>query len=92
MQIVKKPLFVLCTFEKKIRKKRMTLNQLDLLFPFFVFGYGVIMCVVNSIAEWVAKSKPEIPPYFFERLKSHEALGWVCLFVGGLWSLQSLTL
>ncbi|NCN40094.1 hypothetical protein GW916_02490 [bacterium] len=68
----------------------MTLSQLDLLFPFFVFAYGAIMCFVNSLTEVLAKAEGKVHPYLLNRVRAHEPLGWVCLFVGGLWSLQNL--
>lgn len=68
----------------------MTLAQLDLLFPFFVFGYGAIMCLVTSLPILFARAEGKVPQFMIDRLRAHEPLGWVCFVVGGLWSLQNL--
>lgn len=68
----------------------MTFAQLDLLFPFFVFGYGAVICIVTSLPVLFARAEGRLPPFMLNRLRMHEPLGWVCLFVGGFWSLQNL--
>jgi hypothetical protein len=68
----------------------MTLAQLDLLFPFFVFAYGALICFVTSLPMLIEKGEGKLPPSMLNQLKAHEPLGWVCFFVGGLWSLQNL--
>lgn len=68
----------------------MTYQQLDLLFPFFVFTYGAIMCFVTNTPLLFEKAEAKVPREMLNRLRAHEPLGWVCFIVGGLWSVQNL--
>jgi hypothetical protein len=87
---MKNTYLVLCSFEKKSRKIIMTLHQLDLLFPFFVFGYGAVMCIVTSLPILFARAQGKVPQFMIDRVRAHEPLGWVCFLVGGVWSLQNI--
>lgn len=67
----------------------MVLKQLDYIFPFVVFFYGVVMVVVLE--------NPYLSRIGIERLKGqytiltqHKGIAWFSFFVGGLWSLQNL--
>jgi hypothetical protein len=70
-------------------KVSMKLETLDLIFPFLVFSYGILMIFVteNSFLDKLANERfPDMRATW----RSHKSLSWVCLFVGGLWSLQNL--
>ncbi len=68
------------------------LNRLDQLFPFIVLGYGALLTIaLNSPSLWqIARQK--LPANLLALLASHRLIGWVCLGVGGIWSLQNLWL
>ena len=69
----------------------MRLETLDFIFPFVVFCYGILMIFVteNSFLDKLANDRM---PDMRATWRSHKSLAWVCLFVGGLWSLQNLWL
>lgn len=64
-------------------------ETLDFIFPFVVFFYGIVMTFVleNQTLQKIAQSRM---PDMAATLRSHKNLAWVCLFVGGLWSLQNI--
>jgi hypothetical protein len=69
----------------------MRFETLDFFFPFLVFSYGILMAfVLESTA--LLKLAEERMPTMAATLRGHKNLAWVCLFVGGLWSLQNLWL
>ena len=70
----------------------MTPEKLDLLFPFVVFGYGVIMTVVSATPILMQLAEQRLPQPVHQQLRAHQVLGWVCFLLGGLWSLQNLWL
>ena len=67
----------------------MKFETLDFFFPFLVFFYGIVMAFVleNKVLERLAQERL---PALGATLRGHRSLAWVCLFVGGLWSLQNL--
>jgi hypothetical protein len=67
----------------------MQWQQLDFIFPFFVFTYGVCLTLIleSKILDKIASRKM---PAYHQTMISHKALAWVCFYVGGLWSLQNL--
>lgn len=67
----------------------MKAETLDFLFPFLVFFYGTIMALVLE-NKTLSRLAEERMPAMGATLRSHRHLAWVCLFVGGLWSLQNL--
>lgn len=67
----------------------MTLSQLDHIFPFFVFFYGVLLVFVLE-SQFFTRLANERMPQLFDTMKGHRALAWVCFWVGGFWSLQNL--
>ena len=69
----------------------MKAENLDFLFPFLVLFYGMIMAVVLE-NKTLTKLAEERMPAMAATLRSHRNLAWVCLFVGGFWSLQNLWL
>lgn len=70
----------------------MTIQQLDAIFPYFVFFYGALLTFVlhNDFLTNLAKEK--FPPQLVAQMNGHRALALCSLFVGGLWSLQHLWL
>ncbi len=67
----------------------MNFEKLDFFFPFLVFFYGIVGTFVleNKALQRLAYHRlPELGA----TLRGHRNLVWVCLFVGGLWSLQNL--
>lgn len=64
-------------------------ETLDFIFPFIVFSYGILMVFVleNQSLQKIAETRM---PEMAATLRSHRNLAWVCLFVGGLWSLQNI--
>ncbi|MFM6929654.1 MAG: hypothetical protein ACKOX6_14395 [Bdellovibrio sp.] len=67
----------------------MTPQKLDFIFPFIVFSYGLLMVLVLENRHLV-KIGQERMGEAFQNLAKHKNLGWVCFFVGGLWSMQNL--
>ena len=79
----------------------MPIEKIDYFFPFFVFFYGVFMVFVNEFAAlqfFKTKAKqahlsPEQMKFLeglLHTVAKHRSLAFVCFWVGGLWSLQSL--
>ncbi len=67
----------------------MDWQNLDFIFPFFVFTYGVCLTLIleSKILDKLAQEKM---PDHYRSMVSHKALAWVCFYVGGFWSLQNL--
>jgi hypothetical protein len=67
----------------------MTLAQLDFIFPFFMFFYGILVTFVleNKALQRIAADRHFAP---YQGLVAHRGLAFVCVIVGGLWSLQNL--
>jgi hypothetical protein len=61
----------------------MTVQQLDYIFPFGIFLYGVLMVFVHE-NPWAQKLNIATKMHIGTRW------AWICFFVGGLWSLQNL--
>lgn len=70
----------------------MTYEKLDFIFPFFVLAYGVMMTVVMTHPTLVRLSEERMPEPVHRQLKAHRFLGFICLLIGSLWSLQNLWL
>jgi len=69
----------------------MSIQELDYIFPFIVFSYGLIMTLV-FYSPLVALAEKKMPGIYWEQFKAHRTLGHLCLIVGALWSLQNLIL
>jgi hypothetical protein len=67
----------------------MTPEKLDFIFPFVVFFYGLLMVAVLE-NPYLVRIGQERMGQAFENLARHKSLGWVCFFVGGLWSAQNV--
>lgn len=72
-----------------IRKNSMALKQLDYIFPFIVFFYGVVMVIVLEIP-YFSKLGMERLTHQYTILTQHKGIAWLSFFIGGLWSLQNL--
>ena len=67
----------------------MTPQQLDYMFPFFVFSYGFLILVVLEALPSLVQAKISSHP-LFERIEKRKPLAWICFFLGGVWSLQNV--
>lgn len=67
----------------------MSWSQVDFLFPFFVFFYGILMVFVQETPVLARLAQSRMPDSF-SQITSRKTLAWVCFFVGGLWSLQNI--
>jgi hypothetical protein len=68
----------------------MTYQQLDHIFPFIIFGYGLIMTVVLNSELFLKLAEERLPRSVYLNFLSHRFLGLICLILGSLWSLQNL--
>ena len=64
--------------------------ELDFYFPYMVLFYGSLMTLVTSLHDLREKAQESMNPEIVQWFYGHRGLGLVCLFVGGLWSLQRL--
>ena len=67
----------------------MTPEKLDFIFPFFVFSYGLMMVLVLETPALVRLGEERLGS-MYHNLVRHKSIGWVCFFVGGLWSAQNV--
>lgn len=67
----------------------MTPQKLDYIFPFVVFSYGLLMVLVLE-NPYLIRIGQERLGEVYNNLAKHKSLGWVCFFVGGLWSAQNI--
>ncbi len=68
----------------------MTYQELDFIFPFIVFGYGVLMTLAMNHPRLVRLADEKFPQGLVDQMRGHRFLGVLCLVLGGLWSLQNL--
>ncbi len=68
----------------------MKYQELDQLFPFLVFVYGVLMTIVLNTDFFQELADRVFPAKLLTQFRAHRVLGFVCLLVGGLWILQNL--
>lgn len=68
----------------------MSLRELDFIFPFVIFGYGVIMSFVLNTPKLLTLAEERLNPELLQQFKSRRALGLVSLIVGGFWALQNI--
>lgn len=67
----------------------MTPEKLDFIFPFFVFSYGLLMVLVLENPVLVRLGEERLGQ-LYQNMARHKNLGWICFFVGGLWSAQNV--
>lgn len=65
-------------------------NELDLYFPYIVLCYGIIMTLVTQMPHLMEKAQESMNQELIQWFYGHRVIGSVCLYVGGLWSLQRL--
>ena len=70
----------------------MTYQELDALFPFVVLTYGALLTFVLNSPKLMSLAEEKFPTQLVRQMNAHRILAIICLFVGGLWSLQSLWL
>lgn len=68
----------------------MTYKELDMIFPYFVFGYGLIMTLVLNTDFLLKIAEEKLPRTMYMNFMGHRYLGLICLLVGSLWSLQNI--
>jgi len=67
----------------------MTLAQIDFVFPFFVFFYGILILFVVENKALTRIGRARLSEQF-SQLTAHKPLAWLCFWVGGIWSLQNI--
>ncbi|MCB0412188.1 MAG: hypothetical protein KDD22_06650 [Bdellovibrionales bacterium] len=68
----------------------MNIQTLDWIFPFVVLGYGAMATLALSLEPYLQRQASRIPESYLRQLKGHRVMAFICLIVGGLWSLQNL--
>lgn len=64
----------------------------DSIFPYVIFGYGAIVTVIMHFPFLMELGRKRIPDETLRRMQSHAHLAQICLWVGGLWILQTIWL
>lgn len=70
----------------------MTYQELDQIFPYFVFFYGLVVTMVLNMPELIKIGNERLPKEMMTQFQSHRLLALISLIVGGLWSLQNIWL
>ncbi|MCM2281015.1 MAG: hypothetical protein NDI61_04130 [Bdellovibrionaceae bacterium] len=70
----------------------MTYKELDTIFPYIVFVYGILVSFVLASGPLMRLARERLPAELVGQLSAHRTLGLVCLWVGALWVLQNLWL
>ena len=70
----------------------MTYQELDYVFPFFVFGYGALMLLVLTNPKLTRLAEDRLPSEVWSQFKVKKAFALVCFVVGALWALQNIWL
>jgi hypothetical protein len=65
-------------------------EKIDLLFPFVILSYGVLVTLVLSSTNLIERAEQAFPDSVVHQLKSNRGLAHICLVVGFFWSLQTL--
>ncbi len=68
----------------------MSIDKLDLVFPFVVFAYGVVMTVVLHAPIFAVLAEQRLSPQMREQLEKHRGFSVISLILGGFWTLQNL--
>ncbi|MFK8138172.1 MAG: hypothetical protein AB8E15_07430 [Bdellovibrionales bacterium] len=68
----------------------MDLQTFDFFFPFFVFLYGVMVSIPLCSEKLMKIAEERLPTNLLEQFKAHRVLALVCVYIGGLWSLQNI--
>ena len=70
----------------------MTVEKLDYIFPFVVFGYGVVMTFILNNPKLIEIAEQRLPSDMWSQFKAKKVLAMICLVIGSLWSLQNIWL
>ena len=70
----------------------MSYRELDFIFPFVIFAYGVVMSFVLNTPKLLTIAEERLSPEAVQQFKTRRGLGLVSLIVGGIWALQNLWL
>lgn len=68
----------------------MPLQDLDFYFPFIVFFYGLVILLLLYNPLFLKLAEKHLTSSHYEQFLGRLWLGWICLCVGGFWSLQNL--
>ena len=68
----------------------MTHKELDLLFPFVVLAYGLVMTFVLNSKVLMRLADEKFPPEMVTQMNTHRTLALIWLVIGALWSLQNI--
>ena len=68
----------------------MTLQELDAIFPWFVLFYGFVVTFVLNQESLMTLAEQRLDQTLLKNLQVHRGLAFICLVVGGLWTLQNL--
>lgn len=68
----------------------MTPEKLDAIFPWFVFFYGVVVTFVLNQESLMKMAEQRMNQVLLQNLENHRMIAFVCLFVGGAWTLQNI--
>jgi hypothetical protein len=68
----------------------MTIQTLDQIFPFVVFGYGAIVSLALHLPQLEKIAEQRFTQEIYQQMKTHRVLALVCLVIGALWSLQNI--
>jgi hypothetical protein len=66
------------------------MSELDQAVPIVAFIYGVVILLITSNAKLMELAQTHFQ--YAEIFRSRRALAFVCLVVGGLWTLQNIWL
>jgi hypothetical protein len=70
----------------------MTYKEIDFIFPFVIFGYGLIVTLVLNSPILLALGKGRFSQNLMAQFQSHRMIAFASLIIGALWSLQNIWL
>ena len=68
----------------------MTIQQLDMIFPFVVFVSGLILTLILNSDFFLKLAEERLPRQMYNHFVGHRFMAVAFLVVGGLWSLQNI--
>jgi len=68
----------------------MTYKELDFIFPFIVLAYGALITFVLNTPALIKIAEKRLNHDLLKQMNAHRQLAFVCLIIGGIWSLQNL--
>jgi hypothetical protein len=67
-------------------------NNLDQLFPYVCFSYGVLITFTLNVPALVRIADERIPLELLAQMRGHRVLAMASMWIGALWILQNLWL